>query len=280
MSQNSPKTDLPKEMDNFNPSAVLKKEELRTLLDNQVEKFLKNGGTIQELPIGFTHFKDGIIPVDQKAIHHLRKKQNEEKNTKPSVVNKPELVKKTIQPKPKKVAAPKPVKPKREPKRKKPIQSFSNEELQRRKNITEERRKAEAKGLNYFTAVCKVHGQTKYLICSNGTRCALCLDVKSKSRSERRHDDAERKQKFRARVQFNREALKKAIALNKNTFMGQCVNCGVSEFKIQVKNNSKESAAPKMFYHPICIACNQKNMKTYEENRKLKRQQLADKKAA
>lgn len=103
MSQNTPKTDLPKEMDNFNPSAVLKKEELRTQLNNQVEMFLKSGGAIEELPIGFTHFKDGIIPVDQKAIHHLRKKQNDEKDNKPSVVTKPEPVKKIIPPKPKRL---------------------------------------------------------------------------------------------------------------------------------------------------------------------------------
>lgn len=280
MSQNSPKIDLPKEMDNFNPSAVLKKEELRSQLDNQVEEFLKNGGSIQELPIGFTHFKDGILPVDQKAIHHLRKKQNDEKASKSSVVNKPEPVKKIIPPKPKKIAAPKPVKPKKEPKRKKPMQSFSIEELQRRKNITEARKNAEASGLNYFTAVCKIHGQTKYLICSNGTRCAKCLDDKRVRRSEKNSKDAERKRKNRERVHFNREALKEAIALNKETFIGLCVNCDKSEFKIRVVNRNKEGVAPQFFYHPICIACNQKHMKASEEGRRLRKQQETTKKAA
>ena len=152
--------------------------------------------------------------------------------------------------------------------------------MQRRKNITEERKKAEAKGLNYFTAVCKVHGQTKYLICSNGTRCAQCLADKSIKRSEKNTKDAKQKQKNRERVQFNRDALKEAIALNKETFIGLCVNCDQSEFKIRVINRSKEGTAPQYFYHPVCIACNQKHMKAFEESRRLKRQQLVDRKAA
>lgn len=241
------------------------KEKLRKELNNQIELFLKSGGTISELSPNYTNFKDGKFPIAAQV--HTQNK------TKPLAPIKPEAQKPSTTPQksnnqkyePKKPVQAKKVSGKRKPKPKK----ISDDAL-RKKNITEQRILAEANGVDHFIAVCKRHGQTQYRICTNGTRCLLCVDEARIKRIERNPMVLKRKQENKERVAFNKNALHEALIVGKNTFVGLCINCGSTEFKIRMVTRLDNNAISHKVYHPICIVCHKKHMKANDEKRRNK----------
>lgn len=249
------------------------KEELRKQLNNQVELFLKSGGSISELPPNYTNFKDGKLPVATRVYT-----QNK---TKPLAPIKPEAQKPstTVQKSNNQKYEPiKPVQAKKvSGKRKtKPKPKNVSDEALRKKNITEQRILAEANGVDHFIAVCKRHGQTQYRICTNGTRCLLCVDEARIKRIERNPKVLKRKQENKERVAFNKNALHEALSVGKSTFIGLCINCGRTEFKIRMVTRLDNNAIPHKVYHPICIVCHKKHMKSSDEKRRNKAKKGGD----
>lgn len=47
---------------NITHAQIHAKQNLRDQLDRDLEEFLASGGKVKKVPIGFTHFRDGIVP--------------------------------------------------------------------------------------------------------------------------------------------------------------------------------------------------------------------------
>ena len=69
---------------NITHAQIEAKRSLREQLERDVENFLAGGGETQVLPFGFTHFKDGAVPLDRKQVV----KPEAERNAKIERVNK------------------------------------------------------------------------------------------------------------------------------------------------------------------------------------------------
>ena len=64
---------------NITHAQIEAKRSLREQLERDVENFLAEGGDTQVLPIGFTHFKDGVIPQSKAQVISDKKRLDREK---------------------------------------------------------------------------------------------------------------------------------------------------------------------------------------------------------
>ena len=115
-------------------------------------------------------------------------------------------------------------------------------ETLRRNAVSEAKKQAIAEGKTEFTAKCRFHGETIYVIQGNGEcRCKQC-----------RYNNEERE-----RQKFNRVELRKALELGLKTFNGRCKNCGDAEMRIR-KNQEKTARYS-------CIHCDKTSRKAYKK---------------
>lgn len=115
-------------------------------------------------------------------------------------------------------------------------------ETLRRNAVSEAKKQAIAEGKTEFTAKCRFHGETTYVIQGNGEcRCKQC-----------RYNNEERE-----RQKFNRVELSKALGLGLKTFNGLCKNCGDAEMRIR-KNQEKTTRYS-------CIHCDKTSRKAYKK---------------
>ena len=211
----------------YDPVNILPKHSL----NDDVEKWLKNeGNKITELPIGFTHFKDGKIPMQKQPVKPL----DVEKYNASSMVTrtvKPKIEKPVKAPKIKQVKLPrvKAVKvPK--PKRIKKLEVFSARAMLYRHNC-EAFKNARVQGLKKFEAICNRHGFSPFLMYADGRgRCATCLETAS----NKNFPEAKRHA-------LNRELMHLAIDLKSNKFLGICKTHGETQFIISSSKNTKSS---------------------------------------
>ena len=200
-------------------------------LNDDVEKWLKKeGNKITELPIGFTHFKDGKIPMQKQPVKPLDvEKYNASKmvtRTAKPKKEKPLKVQKIKQvklPRVKAVKAPK-------PKRIKKLEVFSARAMLYRHNC-EAFKNARLQGLKKFEAICNRHGFSPFLMYADGRgRCATCLE----NASNKNFPEAKRHA-------LNRELMHLAIDLKSNKFLGICKTHGETQFIISSSKNTKSS---------------------------------------
>lgn len=200
-------------------------------LNDDVEKWLKDkSNKITELPMGFTHFKDGKIPMQKQPVKPLDiEKYNASKMVTRTV--KPKKEKPVKVPKVKKVKLPrvKAVKvPK--PKRIKKLEIFSARAMLYRHNC-EAFKNARLQGLKKFEAICNRHGFSPFLMYADGRgRCATCLE----NASNKNFPEAKRHA-------LNRELMHLAIDLKSNKFLGVCKTHGETQFIISTSKNTKSS---------------------------------------
>lgn len=219
---------------------ILKKSKLRDELENEVQKYLVKN-KITELKIGETCYPDGKIPLNRNkgnfnetsneiivkknsviSQKNAKKTQNEIKE-----INKNKMPVLTKQKKSNSEDnAKKPTRPKKQPNRS-PEQTA---EIERKREMIKLRTIAEAQGLTEFTAPCKFHGMTKYHLQSNGTRCEKCQAEQRKKRIGEKN--AQQMANLKRKTE-NRERLAKALAENLEEFEAECVNCGLTTFKIR-----------------------------------------------
>lgn len=64
---------------NITHAQIEAKRSLREQLERDVENFLAEGGETQVLPIGFTHFKDGVIPQSKAQVIGDKERLDQEK---------------------------------------------------------------------------------------------------------------------------------------------------------------------------------------------------------
>jgi len=64
---------------NITHAQIEAKRSLREQLERDVENFLAGGGETQVLPIGFTHFKDGVIPQSKAQVISGKERLDREK---------------------------------------------------------------------------------------------------------------------------------------------------------------------------------------------------------
>ncbi|MED6004907.1 MULTISPECIES: hypothetical protein [Enterobacteriaceae] len=115
-------------------------------------------------------------------------------------------------------------------------------ETLRRNAVSDAKKQAIAEGKTEFTAKCRFHGETTYVIQGNGEcRCKQC-----------RYNNEERE-----RQKFNRVELSKTLELGLKTFKGICKNCGDAEMRIR-KNQEKTTRYS-------CIHCDKNSRKAYNK---------------
>lgn len=211
----------------YDPVNILPKHSL----NDDVEKWLKNeGNKITELPIGFTHFKDGKIPMQKQPVKPLDvEKYNASKmatRTAKPIKEKPVKVTKIKQVKLPRVKAVKVPKPKRIKK----LEIFSARAMLYRHNC-EAFKNARLQGLKKFEAICNRHGFSPFLMYTDGRgRCATCLE----NASHKNFPEAKRHA-------LNRELMHLAIELKSNKFLGVCKTHGETQFIISSYKNTKSS---------------------------------------
>lgn len=113
------------------------------------------------------------------------------------------------------------------------------EELERRRELDEARKKAVENGETEFTARCKTHGETQYKIVENRSRCILCKKNSSNKYNRNRvlkqkgievppsisDSEAERRKELN-------DAKELAIEKGLNKFVGRCIHHGKTIFFI------------------------------------------------
>lgn len=228
--------------------AVHCKQTLRDEIQNQVDAFLKKGGKIEPLDFGYTCFKDGNIPINRSISRN----------------QKPEASTDVLQSKASAVA---PSQRKQLRTQSKVIKKVPDKKLiekrERRKKINELKEESIASGLKEFIGPCATHNETRYVIRANGVaRCALCAEA-----SKYHNLDLETRLANKARKEFNQKQLKEAIAINKEEFIGSCINCGNVPFKIRTLKNKKDNGSL-VTYNYACIACFKKSVRLSDIKRR------------
>ena len=232
-----------------------------------VEEWLAQGNKPKELPIGFTHYPDGVIPKNNsRTIDELESKRKaiEEKNAQirkakeeAKAAARAEAEKRKQLRKAESLRRKQEEKAKREAERKlkalepKPpvlkLVKFreKTENYWRREIISMQKRSAMARGENKFHALCTRHGLTEYIIYKDKAACMRCRSRETRGYSE---------EHFR-RQRIN-EARRQAIENGQDTFMGECKNHGLTVYTVIHDGKSE------------CRECRiQSNKMTYEKER-------------
>ena len=197
----------------YDPVNIVPKHSLNT----DVEAWIDAGNQVTELPIGFTHFKDGKIPMQKQPVKPLDIEK----------YNASKMVTRTV-----KVKKEKPVKAVKvpKPKRIKKLEIFSARAMLYRHNC-EAFKNARLQGLKKFEAICNRHGFSPFLMYADGRgRCATCLE----NASNKNFPEAKRHA-------LNRELMHLAIELKSNKFLGVCKTHGETQFIISTSKNTKSS---------------------------------------
>jgi hypothetical protein len=130
--------------------------------------------------------------------------------------------------------------------------------------VNNARKEAQAKGLKEFTAICAYHGETRYIVASNGyAKCSACRYENSKRYNEKTQT-REQKETFERRKR-NNAAMKSALSDGLDKFNGECDKHGKVEFSIQRKKKEYTGTYP---YQYKCIHCRLENSRLHAEKRK------------
>lgn len=230
-------------------------------LQSEVDAWLAKGNKVTPLEIGYTHFKDGILPVSRenaranKKSEHDRRKELEQKNAEIKAYKEAlKAQRKAEQERKKKEREKEKLRLKREKEAKakakqkpviKRVKKSNKKELKlvefpeqpekfRRLMMSILRKEAQAKGEKTFIGKCKHHGWNQYNIEVHNVRCTGCMaDAAAKLRA---------KSKFESN-KVKSEKQKLAIAKGDKTFMARCRHHG--ETLYAVRNTSS----------PVCIQC-------------------------
>lgn len=241
-------------------------------LNNDVEKWLAQN-TIKSLPMGFTHFPDGNVPM--KPIK-AKESEAERLEKERKIAERNEVLKREKE-KQREIRRAEAKKRKQERERayreKKKAERLAQKEAQKaqlkaliEKHVQPKPKKprkptrgrqaqnrilravAVAEGAKEFQGDCKHHGMARFIIESNGnSRCFECRknSIFKQRRSAMNPEqiaDADRILRNKAR---KLEALKQGLP----TFIGECRNCGESEFEIMGAGD---------YWHCRCLPCRRK----------------------
>lgn len=248
---------------NIPKSELQLRNELRDKLAKEVANFCLDGNKIDEIPFGESHFKDGVIPISTENIKlNTPLKSKSRPKAKPKV--KPKVKPKTAVT-PKKSIVTKPRSAKKN--------SYSPSEVARRKHISDEKIKAITEGRMEFQAVCKLHSDVTYVICGElFARCSICIKEARIRRKNRSQETIDCKNANSERLLKNKTALEQAATKGEKNFLGDCLNCGPSEFLIRLVNRKRTDGSIKEIHHPICISCKNEHEKAFEEKKKQQKQ--------
>lgn len=231
-------------------------------LQNEVDAWLANkANKVTELPLGYTKFKDGIIPNSRENAA-ANKKQEAEKKREIELKNeeikrykesmqaqrKAEIERKKIEREKEKLRIRREkeakvkfkqkviikVKKKENKKELKLVEFPEQAEKFRRLMMTMLRKEAQAKGEKHFIGKCKHHGWNQYNIEIHNVRCTGCmadraaaLRAKSKCESNKAKSDKQ----------------KQAIVEGKTTFTAKCKHHGETIYAIRNTGS------------PVCMLC-------------------------
>ena len=209
----------------YDPASTQNKPDLNA----EVEKWLKNeSNKITVLPFGFTHFKDGNIPMSKKPVQQLDiEKYNAERVTRHEplkVQKKPKTTRaKTVK---KRAARPqkmKGVKPKKATK----LVVYTERSMIYMHNCVAFKNARENE-LIAFEALCIRHTYSTFQKQKNGRyRCTRCLE----------DYNANNLSNYKRHV-LNRELMNVAILAGNNKFLGVCKTHGESQFLIARTENT------------------------------------------
>lgn len=205
----------------YDPASTQNKPDLNA----EVEKWLKDkSNKITKLPFGFTHYKDGNIPMSKKPVQQLDiEKYNVERVTR----HKPVKSKKLKSTKSKTVK-PRGHKPKiAKQKRFKKLVVFTERSMIYMHNCVAFKNARENE-LIAFEALCIRHTYSTFKKQKNGRyRCEKCLE-----------DYNENNLSNYKRHVLNRELMNVAISAGNNKFLGVCKTHGESQFLIARTENT------------------------------------------
>lgn len=220
-------------------------------LNDEVEKWLKDkSNKITELEFGFSHFRDGKIPMSKRPVQKLDiEKYNAENKEKYSPIEPVKTEKKAKPTKVKTVKKRKP-KPKKEkvlkPKKPTKLIVYGERAMIRFHNI-EVFKTARENKLNEIEALCIHHGYTVYRFYKDRPRCLECIDLFEIK------DSANHK-----RQNLNKELMLVAASKNEKKFTGVCKIHGETLFFIIKTQFSKSGLNYK------CFACNAAHQHAYK----------------
>jgi len=223
------------------------KDALRESLKNQIEDYFKRGGAVKPVQFGVTTIDDSK-PSFNQSTHNVKNPEKEKRITqkKEKLAVNPAKKCQTIV----KVKTPK-----------KTVSKSDIDEISRRSKITQLKKVAIAEGSKTFIGPCAVHKDTKYVIRASGVaRCALCAEEGKKHKL-----DVATRAANKTRKAANQAGLKLAIELGETSFIGFCVNCGETPFRVRVSKNLGMSQTN--FYY-ACIKCSQESVRLADEKRK------------
>lgn len=220
-------------------------------LNDEVEKWLKNkSNKITELEFGFSHFRDGKIPMSKRPFQKLDiEKYNAEKKEKYSPIEPVKAKKKAKPTKVKTVKKRKP-KPKAEkvlkPKKATKLVVYTERSMIYMHNC-EAFKNARLYKLVEFEALCIRHAYSIFKIQKNGRyRCTKCLSDYNEGHL----------QEYRRHV-LNRDLMNVAIQTNQKRFLGVCKIHGETQFLIAHTKNTKSN-----FNYKCCTCSTATQMKS------------------
>lgn len=239
---------------NFHPvvESVEFKQTLREKIQNEIEQFKNAGGIITEMKVGDTFAKETTTPFNRSTPRTTEQKRAVGSSSKGKVAISPH---KPLNAKPR---APK-----------KPIDLEAEKRRAIRKRVNELKVSAINSKSKEFIGPCAVHVEARYTIRTNGAaRCVECSD------SHKKHKlDAETRTANKARKKINQDKMQEALALNKEEFIGSCMNCIESLFRIRMVRNKKDHG-PLITYNYACIECFKKSVRLSENKRRDKKKNL------
>lgn len=235
-------------------------------LQSEYEAWLARGNKVTELPIGHTHFKDGILPASRenakanKKSEQDRKKELEQKNAeikayKEALKKQAALASTAKREEQRKLKE----KLKREKEKKakevrvkelKLVTFTHTDEYWRKQMMKCLRESALSRGDEVFKAKCLNHGWTDYRLYGQSMKCIACSsDAEKKKREKKEHSPL-----FLLNQEKSRKR-KEAIAQGKKEFTSTCKHHGEVVYRLRSGNRS------------VCSVCLYETNKTKLKNR-------------
>lgn len=118
-------------------------------------------------------------------------------------------------------------------------------------------------GTSTFLAPCAIHDMTEYMLTKNSARCRLCVSDYNDQATLKMHESADSVASHLSRKErnsYNHHQHSIALSQGQKTFIGYCINCQKTEFKLR-KNGY------------TCIACAKRSCRKNTEIQLKKRMQ-------
>lgn len=192
-------------------STLTSRELKRLELEIAVSLFENSGNKIQEIPQGYSYYRDGKIPnANTGPYKETSNEEINEKNERAKALRLERNAKQKQQ-----NAASNTVKT---TKPKKQFNTRSPEEAERRKKVSDARKEAELNGAKSFIAPCREHGDSKYVFYSETIKCVKCLEARRKRGQKNKVGDPQEAER-KATISERRLA---AMEAGETTFTGIC----------------------------------------------------------